>query len=121
MSAQQRAGQHGSVLAMVIIGAVIFSIAAYAMLNLSLSRTQSVRYNIDRYRARYAAEAGMVYAMQKLWANPNWSSGQGWTKSEDLDLDTNADGIADTQVDIIIPKCTKSPCEMRRLQAQVVY
>ena len=121
MSDRRRVGQRGSLLTMVIVGAIIFSLTAYAMLNMSLSRTQSVKYNVDRYRARYAAEAGVVYAMQKLWANPTWSSGQGWTTAEDLELDTNADGVTDTQVDIILPACTKVPCEMRRLQAKVVY
>lgn len=108
-------------LMMVVIGAVMFSLAAYAMLNMSLSRTQSVRSNVDRYRARYAAEAGMVYAMQKLWVKSDWSSGQGWIQNEDLELDTNADNTLDTKVDIIIAPCAQTPCEMRRLQAQVVY
>ena len=105
---------------MVLIAALVFSVALFAVLNMSLSHQQASSYNYSRYRSRYAAEAGMVWAMQKLWANPTWGSAAGWTSGSDPLIDTDGDGTPETQVDIIIPPCTQ-PCPSRTLQAKVVY
>ena len=64
--------QRGAVLGMVIIAAIVFGVTAFAILSMSLGRTQTTRRMADRTRARYAAEGAIVWAMQQLWANPNF-------------------------------------------------
>jgi len=59
--------QRGAALGIVIISAVIFSIMAYAVLAMSLSKAQLADYPVDRARAHYAAEAGVVWAREQLW------------------------------------------------------
>ena len=63
--------ERGIVLGIVIITAVIFSIAAYAMLFVAMSHRQRIKeFDVDRLRARYAAEAGLVWAQEQLWDDP---------------------------------------------------
>ena len=71
-----RKSEQGVVLGMVIIAAIVFSIAAYAMLSVAMSHRQRVKeFDVDRLRARYAAEAGLVWAQEQLWANPAFCGG----------------------------------------------
>lgn len=63
--------KRGVVLGLIIITSVIFGIAAFGILMLAMSRMRQSNYlGEDRLRAQYAAEAGIVKAMQELWANP---------------------------------------------------
>ena len=110
--------RQGSALTAVIIGAVILSIAAVAVLSMSTTRVSTSSLDVRRLRARYAAEAGTVWAMQQLWGNSNWSDPSG---DVDLKLDTDGNGSTDTSVDVIMNQCKSVPCESRRLQAKVVY
>ncbi len=53
-----------------VISAFVCSIAAMSALVVALGQGQSAKeFHTDRLAARYAAEAGIVWAMQKLWAN----------------------------------------------------
>ena len=106
-----------------VVTALIFALAAFAVLVMALaSAQQNNPLDPARLRARYAAEAGLVWATSQLWNDPGWDSptkGKSWS----IQVDTNADGKADTQVDLTMPKCaTKAPnCEDRQLQATVTY
>ena len=68
--------ERGIVLGLVIVTAIIFSIAAYAMLMVAMNQRQRAKeFDVDRLRARYAAEAGLVWAQERLWADPNFCGG----------------------------------------------
>jgi hypothetical protein len=93
----------------ILIGtAIVFAVAAFAILVMALSAAQqSKEVHEDRLRALYAAEGGLVWAMQQLWANPGWSGGS-----------TTVNGVG---VTVTIPRCSASPCEPRTLQARASY
>ena len=102
----------GVALVTVLVTAVVFSIAAFSALMISLaSRQRSQQSSEGRLRAQYADEAGLVYAMQNLWADPNYpkpccaSSCAGQNQSEFLDLDTDGNGSKETQVTITVTNC----------------
>lgn len=104
-------GERGIALGVVIITAIVFSIAAFGVLALSMGGAQRAGSYARRLQARYAAEAGLVWAMQRLWANPNWSDGWDGT-------DLTVGGMS---VDVKFDPCPTPPCENRQLQAKVSY
>jgi hypothetical protein len=107
----------GMVLGVVILTAVVFAIVAFGALTVALGGGQRAKqFHHERLRARYAAEAGVVWAMQQLWADPSWFSEAGGPPDFRLD-----DGTSKVDVDLVIPPCTLAPCENRRLEARVVY
>ena len=62
--------ERGIAVGMVIVMALLFAIGAFAALMSALTRLRisgTIRQGIV---ARYAAEGGLVYAMQKLWVDP---------------------------------------------------
>ena len=61
-----------AVLVLLVIGAIVFAVMAYAVLAVSVSKKDLSHFEEDRARARYAAEAGMIWAYQKLWADPTY-------------------------------------------------
>ena len=107
--------ERGVVLGMVLITSVIFGIAAFGLLFLAMSQsTQTVVVSESRTRARYAAESGLVMAMQELWANPlDCAFGP-------YNLDTNNDGINETTVTVAAVPCP-APGIMSTLQATVTF
>ncbi len=109
-------GKRGLALAMVIMAALLTTIAAYAILLVATSQAKQGRFNADRTRTRYAAEAALVWAQQRLLADRTWSSAQGGSP------DVTIDGVP---VDIIIPPCVPvpqgDPCPSRKLTAKVSY
>ncbi len=117
----RRSREQGAVLGLVIVTAAVFMVAAFAALTMALSRAQVANtIGVDRLRATYSAEAGIVWAMQRLWANPAWSSGAGVDLTVPSDLDGNGviaagEGLA---VDVLYTPCGVPPCT---LQARVVY
>ena len=79
--------ERGIVLGMAIIAAIIFSIAAFAMLMMAMNQRRRIKeFDVDRLRARYAAEAGLVWAQERLWVDPNFCGGPLPTKVNDLDV-----------------------------------
>ena len=66
-----------AVLILLVIGAIVFAVMAYAVLAMSVSKKDLSHYEEDRMRARYAAEAGMVWAYQRLWADPDYCNWDG--------------------------------------------
>ena len=65
-------GERGIVLGIVLITSIIFGIVAFGLLSLATNQSRQGSFiSEERVRARYAAEAGLVYAMQRLWVNPD--------------------------------------------------
>src|SRR5947208_2650909 len=60
--------RRGSTLIMAVFIAIIFAVAAYAVLFMSLGLRQRVDFSERTLRARYAAESGYVIALEKRWA-----------------------------------------------------
>ncbi len=112
-----RRGRPGIALGVVILTATIFSVAAYAVLAIAIGLRARIDFSKRNVRARYAAEAGMVWGMQQLWANPTWASPLG---TVDHWFDSDGDGVNETAIDIILPACTQVPCESRQMAARVV-
>ena len=115
-------GRRGAALVAVVMTALITSVIAFGALLLAMSHARTSQVQMNRLRAQYAAEAGLVWAQQQLWKDPRWLS----TKVVDLteqaaNFDMNGDGqlSATDGVDIILTQCGSSPCEPRRLQAKV--
>ena len=96
----------GAALWIVIVTALICSVAAYTMLMMAVSQARRGQFYANRTKARYAAEAGLVWAMQRLWQAPtNFTAGT---------TDVTVDGM---NVDVI-GACNPGPCT---LQAKVMY
>ena len=107
-----RARERGFVLGAVAVSSIVFSIAAFTALTVALSgRRQSTQFHEQRLSARYAAEAGLVWAMQQLQADPSFSSPAG-------NVDVTVGGL---EVDVVVPPCAQDPCEGRTVQAKVRY
>ena len=115
-------------MAMVLVTAVIFSIAAFGALTMAVSRARQANYvSEDRIRARYAAEAGLVWAMQQLWANPATfpnvccNAGCAGTKqSASWPIDTDGGGpLPATNVDVAVDNC--GPDRLHTLSAKVTF
>ncbi len=118
----QMRNQGAIALGVVMITAIVFSVAAFAALTAANSRAAIAR-NLSgpRLKAAYAAEAGLVWAMQKLYADPTAFNSAGG--SIDLPFDVNGDGAISggEGVDIILAACAAEPCPDRALQAKVTY
>ena len=108
----RRTGERGIALGVVIITAVVFSVAAFAILTLSMGGAQQAGSYARRLKARYAAEAGLVWATQRLWGTPTWTSSAG--------TDLTVGGM---NVDVTLSACPAPPalCDNRRLEAKVTY
>ena len=112
----------GLALGMVLASTVVFAIAAYGVMTMAVSRFQQDRFlGADRIRAQQAAEAGLVWAMQKLWVNP----AECFTGATDFPIDTDGVGGPDATVDIIRTNLAGGPCPpanpLSRLRAKVVF
>lgn len=64
--------ERGAALGMAVMIAITTAIGAYAMLVASLNQARQSTGNAARMRARYAAEAGLVWAQQQLFANASY-------------------------------------------------
>lgn len=67
--------QRGAALAIVLLLALIGSIAAYGALMLAMSGARHAEFSAERTQARYVAEAGLVIALHKLWNDPFYCGG----------------------------------------------
>ncbi len=106
--------RRGIALGVVILTSIVFSIAAYAVLFMMMGLKQRTNFYERNLRARYATEAGLVWASQRLWANP----GDCFNANPDFSIDDDANPLTpDIRVDII-----RNPCAGNStLQAKVVY
>jgi hypothetical protein len=119
MSRRHRRTKHrtGVALAAAIGAAMVFSVAAYGVLYSAMSFRSRVQFSQRNIKARYAAEAGLVWAMQQLWVNPAWTSSAG-TLDLPFDVDQNGTTDATEGIDVIYAGCVTPPCPM---QATVTY
>jgi Tfp pilus assembly protein PilX len=105
--------KRGVVLGLIIITSVIFGIAAFGILMLAMSRMRQSNYlGEDRLRAQYAAEAGIVKAMQELWRD---STDCAFGPASD-GVYTITDGTNTTTVTV-----TAVGCPPAKLQAKVTF
>ena len=122
VSPQRFFNTRGAALVIVLVSALIFSIAAFGVLTMAVSRAQQVDYVSEtRIRARFAAEAGMVWATQRLWATPGWPPGcvpgndqaaPVWT------IDTDGAGpLPPTNVNVMVRNC--GPGFLHTLESKV--
>ena len=108
-------------LAFAIATAMISSLAAYAALLVSLNQARAGRVLHERPRARYAAEAGLVIAKERLWRNAGdcAGAGLGGTAGVVQQIDTDGDGSGDTSVQIQWTNCGANG--QHRITSTVVY
>ncbi len=128
-SLHHRASCRGAALGIVIMTALVCSIAAYFILIVSLSQARIGAALERRTQARHLAEAGLVIAMQKLKAEattpypPGCVGGNiGSTMTTPEFVDTNNIGGAaapDPAVQITVTNC--GPARSHRLSARAVF
>lgn len=93
----------GSVLGITMMTALICGIAAYAVLQASISEARHSRFTKERIESRYLAEAGVVYAREQLWTAP-----AGSYCGETRQIDTNGNGTLDAGEPSVV--ITVTPC-----------
>ena len=116
--------ERGVVLGLIIITSVIFGIAAFGILMLAMSRLRQGNFlGENRLRAEYAAEAGLVMAMQELWRDQtDCAFGPANNGVYQLDTDNNpttGPGGSETTVTVTTTGCPPTPGT--KLQAKVTF
>ena len=108
--------ERGVALVLVAVTAIIFSVAAFAMLTVALSAARRTWLGSEqRLRAKFAAEAGLVWAMQRLFVDP----ANCFPANPDMSIDTDGPGpLPATGIDIIATPC---PSSAMTLKAKVTY
>ena len=110
LNLERCAHQRGIALVIVLVSSLVFSIAAFGVLTMAVSRVQQINYlSEDRIRARFAAEAGIVWATQRLWVTPGWPPGciPGTDQAAPVwTIDTDGAGpLAPTDVNVMVRNC----------------
>ena len=98
----------------VLILAVVSSIAAYGALMVASSQARQGTVLGTRFRARYAAEAGIVIAQAKLWRDPAYCPA-----AAPEPIDTDGNGSADTTVELTVTNCGAG--NAHEVRAKVAY
>jgi len=80
--------ERGAALGLVIVSALVCSIASYYILRLAVSQSMGANFFQGRIQSRYLAEAALVIATQKLSTDPTWCGGP-------VQIDTNGNGALD--------------------------
>ena len=113
-------GRKGVVLMITVMTAIVCAIAAYAMLQVAVAEARQAVFYRDRTVARYAAEAGLVWAQQRLWADPaENSAGRCFNANPDLALDHDANPVTPPiNIDVTLAPCGALDAT---LDAKVVY
>ena len=95
-----RSSDRGMILAVTMMMALVASIVAYGILQLSVSQGRQGRFFRSQTSARYLAEAGMVVARERLRENPSTFC----TNPTPVPIDTNGNGIdpSDPIVDVTV-------------------
>lgn len=98
-------GTEGGFILTIVVGvALICSVLAYGVLFSSVAQARRTQFYRERSAARYAAEAGLVWAFEQLWQDPSWAGGT-------LPLG----GVS---VDVTLPPCG-TPCTPRPMTVTV--
>ena len=116
----------GSALGMVIITGVVFAIAAFSVLTMSFSGASHPAGTPQSFQARYAAEAGLVWAYERLWLDPNYPASSCVTGpctaacTDTIPIDTDGNGpLPATNVNITVTNC--GPNNTHQVSARVTY
>lgn len=108
-----RARRRGVALFLATLIALICSLAGITMLSVAVSHIKRTQSWHLRARARYLAEAALVLARERLWANPDYCGGA-------ESLDTDGDQLGDTPVTITMLGCIPGNAPLYdRVQIQV--
>ena len=102
----------GAVLLVAIVTGMIIAISAYGIITLVGGGLRRAKAFQERVPARYAVEAGLVYALQQLEEDPRWSAPSPGGHDETID------GIP---IKIFMEACTTDPCEDRPIQVTATY
>ena len=102
-----RNDERGVALGMVIVMALIFAVAAFGVMTLSVSRSQTSALQAHRLKAQYAAEAGLVWGMQRLWRDQTYCG------------ETDPPTLNGLNVDVTVTNC--GPGNTHTLSAKVLY
>ncbi len=119
-----KTNERGMVLGMVIIMALIFAVAAFGVMTLSVSRSQTSALQSHRLKAQYVAEAGLVQATQRLWRDPTYPAASCIDNTcpacnpvgSSL---TDTTTVAGTSVEITVTNCGAG--NTHKLSAKAVY
>ena len=99
----RRCSERGTmVLALTMITALLAAITSYAVLQLSVAYARQGRFFINRTPYRYAMEAGIVWAQDRLWSNPAFCSNAGVDPAGAAAPDLTVNGIS---VDVVVTNC----------------
>ena len=118
--------ERGAILGLAIASAVLAAIITFAVLQAAMNQARIGKFYFDRTRSRYAAEAGITWAQQRLRTNPAFVE----------PLDGAADCVipaaggnivcipsvlpAGIGIDVWVPGCAPPPCR-QTIQSKVVY
>ena len=109
--------QRGSAIWVTLGVAIVCAVAAYGALFTAQSVARRTQFHQERTRARYAAEAGYVWAMDQLWSFPGgrWLPFGGVVTAPTTPL---VGGIA---VNVTMPACAAfpAPCGSRLVTVTV--
>ena len=99
--------ERGAVLTVVIVMAIVCSMLAWGVLYAAIANARRAQFHREWMPARYAAEAGLVWAMQRLWADPAWSAPGG----QDITAILAIPGV--NQLIVTYPVCATPPCPLQ--------
>ena len=103
----------GIALGVVLMTAVIFSVAAFAVLTMALSGQQRLKVlSKDHLSAQYAAEAGVVWVMQRLWNDPTYCA-------NNTPLPSPPNPINGLTVNVTVTNCGAN--NPHQINAKVIY
>ncbi|HEX9780400.1 MAG TPA: hypothetical protein VGB20_04220 [bacterium] len=110
-------GERGAVLGLMIILAFVAAIVAYGNVMMAISQSRQSQWWHERPPARYAAEAGLVIAQERLWANPNYCA-----SNDVVPIDVDGNGSTTDPGDLSVA-ITVQPCgsPTRTITTKVVY
>lgn len=106
----KRRDERGFALVMATLIALLTAISVYTILTMVLAQARQGASVMGQQQAQYAAEAALVWAQQRLFIDPTWSSADGNT-------DVTIGGVP---IDVVIPPCA-NPCPPRTLEAKTNY
>lgn len=103
--------QKGSAIWTTLAIAIVCAIAAYGALFAAQCAAQRSQFHRERTRARYAAEGGLVWAQDQLWADQRWLGAGGVANTV----------IGGTNVSVFLPACAlpAPDCERRTITVNV--
>lgn len=133
------ARERGSAMVIILVGALVASVAAYSVLLITTSQAHTTHFSRERMKTRYITEAGYVLATQRLLIDREYPSnatncpapfctivpGQACTGGNPAQavevIDTNGNGTVDAtdpQVTITVENCGGSNRRTIKVSAQ---